>query len=204
VRDPPWVSTSFALRNSDLLPILHVGKASVKRTVWKASARTVPDPFPSIQENLRPFSLTSPLNFMQFHAPLDKVQSCFAVKETAFQFGCSNFPAARTRSYTSMAPSQAISIARNHSKLASRARRLPVSCLKPCSPLPNCGATLHTICTFTSLPTLTASPLSFFPPPWYDASYMHKHSHPYCQRCRNHLPCCSSWDTPYGHATSWK
>jgi hypothetical protein len=42
----------------------------------------------------------------QFHAiscpPLDKVQSCFAVKETAFQFGCSNFPAGRTRSYTSM------------------------------------------------------------------------------------------------------
>jgi hypothetical protein len=27
-----------------LLPILHVGKASVKGTVWKASARTVPDP----------------------------------------------------------------------------------------------------------------------------------------------------------------
>ena len=38
------LSTSFALRNSDLLPILHVGKASVKGTVWKASARTVPDP----------------------------------------------------------------------------------------------------------------------------------------------------------------
>ena len=58
----------------------------------------------------------------QFHAiscppPTDKVQSCFAVKETAFQFGCSNFPAGRTRSYTSMGWSVAISIVRNHSKL---------------------------------------------------------------------------------------
>jgi hypothetical protein len=50
-----------------------------------------PRSFPSIQENLRPFSLTSPLNFMRFHAPPDKVQSCFAVKETAFQFGARTF-----------------------------------------------------------------------------------------------------------------
>jgi hypothetical protein len=105
-----------------------------------------PRSFPSIQENLRPFSLTSPLNFMRFHAPPDKVQSCFAVKETAFQFGCSNFPAGRTRSYTCMDWSLAISIALNHSK---RLREHGV-CHKPAIslifPLPNCGAE-STICT---------------------------------------------------------
>ena len=116
-----------------------------------------PRSFPSIQENLRPFSLTSPLNFMQFHAPLDKVQSCFAVKETAFQFGCSNFPAGRTRSYTSMGWSVAFSIARNHSK---RLREHGV-CQNPAfslvSPLPNRGAQ-PTICTSHPCRPLTAPP----------------------------------------------
>ena len=85
----------------------------------------------------------------QFHAiscPPDKVQSCFAVKETAFQFGYSNFPAGRTRSYTCMDWSLAISIALDHSK---RLREHGV-CQKPATslifPLPKCGAEF-TICT---------------------------------------------------------
>ena len=142
----------------------------------------------------------------QFHAiscpPLDKVQSCFAVKETAFQFGCSNFPAGRTRS--SLLYFYGL-VSRNFHrtqpfKTASRARRLPESCLQPCFSSPKVWRAVHYLYS-TSLRTLTAP---FFPPRPYHASYMHKHSRPYCQRCRNHLPCCSSWDTSYGHATSWK
>ena len=139
----------------------------------------------------------------QFHAiscPPDKVQSCFAVKETAFQFGYSNFPAGRTHSYTCMDWSVAISIALDHSKLL----RGHGVCQKPAIslifPLPKCGAEFHYL-YFASLTTVTV-PLS--PPCRHDASYMRKHSHTHCQRRRNHLPCCSSRDTPYGHATSWK
>jgi hypothetical protein len=141
-----FVNFICALRNSDLLPILHVGKASVKGTVWKSFCANSPRSFPSIQENLRPFSLTSPLNFTQFHAPLDKVQSCFAVKETAFQFGCSNFPVGRTRSYTSMGWSVAISRARNHSKLLREHGVCQNPAFSLVSPLPKCGAR-STICT---------------------------------------------------------
>jgi len=62
--------------------------------------------------------------------PPDKVQSSFAVKETAFQFGCSNLPARGFRSCTCM-------VGQSHRfhhrrarpfKTASSARRLPVSC----------------------------------------------------------------------------
>ena len=140
----------------------------------------------------------------QFHAtswlPLDKVQSCFAVKETAFQFGCSNFPAGRTRSYTSMAWSVAFSIARNHSNLLREHGVCQNPAFSPCFSSPKVWRTTHYL-YFTSLPTPTAP---FSPPRPHNASHMHKHSHPYCQGCRNHLPCCSSWDTPYRHATSWK
>ncbi len=101
----------------------------------------------------------------QFHAiscPPDKVQSRFAVKETAFQFECSNFPAGRTRSYTSMGWSVAICIAHNHSK---RLREHGV-CRNPAIslvlPLPKCGAQ-PTICTShppdSNYPPRSSSPI---------------------------------------------
>jgi len=92
--------------------------------------------------------------------PLDKVQSCFAVKETAFQFGCSNFPAGRTHSYTSMGWSVAISIARNHSKLLREHGVCQNPAFQPCFSSPKVWRTVHYL-YFTSLPTLNPPPPSF-------------------------------------------
>lgn len=107
--------TSFTLRNSDTLPILHVGKVHSR---WKTSARIIPDLSHRSGEPV--FSMTSPLKFMAE----DKVQSGFAVKETGFQYGCSNLPGNRSRSCTYMVGHSIVHHPQPF-KTASTARRFP-------------------------------------------------------------------------------
>lgn len=139
------LSTSFVLRNSDLLPILHVGKGQ-SREPFGRLLREQSQILPIDSGESPPFLIDESPQFHAISCPPDKVQSCFAVKETAFQFGCSNFPGGRTRSYTCMGWSVAISIALDHSKLLLEHG----VCQKPATslifPLPSCGAE-STICT---------------------------------------------------------
>ena len=50
-----------------------------------------PRSFPSIQENLRPFSLTSPLNFTRFHAPQIRFNHVLQLKKQPFNSGTRTF-----------------------------------------------------------------------------------------------------------------
>ena len=130
---------------SDLLPILHVGKGQSREPSGRL-LREQSQILPIDSGESPPILIDESPQFHAISCPPDKVQSCFAVKETAFQFGYSNFPAGRTRSYTCMDWSLAISIALDHSK---RLREHGV-CQKPATslifPLPKCGAEF-TICT---------------------------------------------------------
>ena len=101
---------------SDLLPILHVGKGQSREPSGRL-LREQSQILPIDSGESPPILIDESPQFHAISCPPDKVQSCFAVKETAFQFGYSNFPAGRTHSYTCMDWSVAISIALDHSKL---------------------------------------------------------------------------------------
>jgi hypothetical protein len=81
----PQRSLVISLRNSDMVPILR--KAQFKGPCGSVLLERS-QILPIDSGESPPFSFDeSP----QFHAPSDKVQSCFAVKETAFQFGARTF-----------------------------------------------------------------------------------------------------------------
>lgn len=149
-----------------------------------------PRSFPSIQENLR-FSRVPSISW----AP-DKVQSCFAVKETAFQFGCSNLPTSRSRSCTCMVgQSQCPEFKTCFERTASATIPAFVSS-------PKVRREAHYL-YFNSLQNqLPSLPLHFSRQ--HDATYLRKYPHPHCPRRGNHLSRCSSWDSSHGYATSGK
>jgi hypothetical protein len=173
-----------------------VGKGSVKGTVWKTSARTVSDR----SHRFRRISVLPIHQSPQFHVPQIRFNHVLQLKKQPFNSGA--------RTYRQVGPALVLVWLGQTQFPSSSAIQNCFQCTASASGLtsalfssPKVWRTVHYFYS-RLLPSRAHPPSSPSRP--HDATYIHKHSYPYREGCRNHLPCCSSWDPSHGHATSGK
>jgi Gti1/Pac2 family len=163
-----------ALRNPDTLPILHVGKAQSRGTVWKTSAQKIPD----LSHRFRRISTFLIDESPQFHGPQIRFNHVLQLKKQPFNSGARTYrPAGPALVLVWLDKSQYPSIQYKEFKPASSARRLPRHLTSAClSSLPNCGADC-TICTSVPYRLCCSLPLS-------NSSFVNKMMPPTCSNIR--------------------